>query len=234
MPRISKEQDFFDRQNEILDCAQRFIYSKGYEAMTIQDILDDLSISKGAFYHYFRSKRALLEGLTSRFIQNASALVNPILDDPSLSSLEKLARYFDSVASWKLAQKEFMIQLLRVWFKDENSLLRQKMISAGTEFLSPHLIRLINQGIQEGCMQVEDPEMAAKVIYSLMISLGDELGNTILSTDDTNETRTRDQLAESMIAANRAYTDAMERILSVTRGSINLIQEPMLREWIAP
>jgi hypothetical protein len=76
--------------------------------------------------------------------------------------------------------------------------------------------------------------MAAKVIYSLMISLGDELGNTILSTDDTNETRTRDQLAESMIAANRAYTDAMERILSVTRGSINLIQEPMLREWIAP
>jgi AcrR family transcriptional regulator len=234
MPRISKEQDFFDRQNEILDCAQRFIYSKGYEAMTIQDILDDLNISKGAFYHYFRSKRALLEGLTSRSIQNASALVNPILDDPSLSSLEKLARYFDSVASWKLAQKEFMIQLLRVWFKDENSLLRQKMISAGTEFLSPHLIRLINQGIQEGCMQVEDPEMAAKVIYSLMISLGDELGNTILSTDDTNETRTRDQLAESMIAANRAYTDAMERILSVTRGSINLIQEPMLREWIAP
>ncbi len=29
-------------------------------------------------------------------------------------------------------------------------------------------------------MQVENPEMAAKVVYSLMISLGDELGKTIL------------------------------------------------------
>jgi AcrR family transcriptional regulator len=234
MPRISKEQDYFERQNEILDSAQRLIYSKGYEAMTIQDILDDLSISKGAFYHYFRSKHALLEGLTTRSIENASALVNPILDDPSLGSLEKLSKYFDSVASWKLAQKDFMIQLLRVWYKDENSILRQKMLAAGTEFLSPQLTKLINQGIKEGCMQVEDPAMGAKVVYSLMLSLGDELGTAILSLDDPTHTRTRDQLAESMIAANRAYTNAMERILGMPKGSVVLIQEPLLREWITP
>ena len=41
------------RRNEILDVAQRLIYTKGYEQMTIQDILDGLQISKGAFYHYF-------------------------------------------------------------------------------------------------------------------------------------------------------------------------------------
>ncbi len=107
MSRISKEQDYFERRNEILDSAQKLIYSKGYEAMTIQDILDDLNISKGAFYHYFRSKHALLEGLTARSIENASALVNPILDDPSLGSLEKLAKYFDSCGKLEAGSKGF-------------------------------------------------------------------------------------------------------------------------------
>ena len=31
-----------DRRGDILDVAQRLVYSKGYEQMTIQDVLDDL------------------------------------------------------------------------------------------------------------------------------------------------------------------------------------------------
>lgn len=234
MPRVTKEQDYFERRNEILDAAQRLIYSKGFESMTIQDILDDLKISKGAFYHYFRSKHALLEGLTDRSIQNALVLVKPILEDPNLSSLQKLARYFDAVASWKLAQKDYMLQLLRVWFKDENSLLRQKMTSAGYQFLSPHLSKLIEQGIREGSMKVNDPEISAKVVYSLMLSLGDELGRTILDADNSRPDKKREQYAQSMIATARAFTNAIERILGVPNGSIILIQEPMLKQWILP
>ncbi len=234
MPRISKEKVYFERRNDILDTAQRLIYSKGFDSMTIQDILDDLKISKGAFYHYFRSKLALLEGLIDRSIQNALILVNPILDDPNLSSLQKLARYFDTVASWKLAQKNYMIQLLLVWFKDENSLLRQKMTSAGIEFLAPHLSRLIEQGLREGSMKVNNPEMSAKVVYSLMLSLGDELGRTILDVENSPPGRNREQYAQSMIATVRAFTDAIERILGVPNGSIILIQEPMLKQWILP
>jgi AcrR family transcriptional regulator len=234
MPRISVEQDYFDRRNEILDSAQKLIYSKGFESMTIQDLLDDLGISKGAFYHYFRSKHELLEALTDRSIQAALLLVNPILDDPSLSSLEKLAGYFDTIASWKLAQKEYMIQLLKVWYKDENSLLRQKMTSAGIEFLSPHMSRLIQQGIQEGSMQVDDPDMAAKVVYSIMLNLGEELGRNILAAEEPHQTRTPKQFADSMLAANRAYTRAIERILGMSDGSFKLIQNQQLEEWILP
>jgi AcrR family transcriptional regulator len=233
MPRISIEQDYFDRRNEILDSAQKLIYSKGYESMTIQDLLVDLGISKGAFYHYFNSKHALLEGLTHRAIESALRLVEPILEDPKLSSLEKLEKYFDSVATWKLAQKDFMIQLLRVWYKDENSLLRQKMTTAGIEFLSPHMSKLIQQGVREGSMKVENPEMAAKVVYSLMLGLGDELGKTILAVGEPDRKNPRDQFAESMFAVTQAYTDAIERILGMPGESIRLIQEQQLQEWIA-
>ena len=73
MARIVKEQAYAEKRNEILDVAQRLVYTKGYEQMTIQDILDDLQISKGAFYHYFDSKQALLEALIERMLQEDTA-----------------------------------------------------------------------------------------------------------------------------------------------------------------
>ncbi len=232
MPRISNEQDYFDRRTEILDAAQRLIYSKGYDAMTIQDILDDLKISKGAFYHYFRSKHALLEGLIDRSMQQATGLVKPILEDSVLSSLEKLARYFDTVSSWKVAQKEYMIQLLKVWYKDENSIFRQKMMAAGVEFLSPVLEKLISQGENEGLMRVNDPKITAKVVYSLMMSLGEELGELILSMEQPQNRSSREECYRLMKQTNSGFTEAIERVLGVSKGTITLVSDPVLKAWI--
>lgn len=53
MARLVKEEEYNAKRNEILDIALSLVYSKGYEQMTIQDILDGLHISRGAFYHYF-------------------------------------------------------------------------------------------------------------------------------------------------------------------------------------
>ncbi|HXZ05870.1 MAG TPA: TetR family transcriptional regulator, partial [Ktedonobacteraceae bacterium] len=47
MARIVKEKEFAGKRNEILDVAQRLIYTRGYEQMTVQDILEELEISKG-------------------------------------------------------------------------------------------------------------------------------------------------------------------------------------------
>jgi AcrR family transcriptional regulator len=232
MPRISKEQDYFERQNEILDTAQTLIYSKGYESMTIQDILDNLGISKGAFYHYFSSKHALLEGLIDRSMTQATKLVHPILEDPDLTSLEKLTRYFDAVSNWKVAQKEYMIQLLKVWYKDENSIFRQKMMAAGVEFLSPILVKLISQGVEEGVMIVDDPKMTAKVVYSLMINLGEELGGLILTRDQPENQLSRKDCIRLMNQTNSAFTQALERVLGIRPGSIVLVSARVLEEWI--
>ena len=60
MARSVNEKEYAFKRNQILDVTQRLVYTKGYEQMAIQDILDELLISKGAFYHYFDSKPALL------------------------------------------------------------------------------------------------------------------------------------------------------------------------------
>ena len=129
MPRVLIEEDYAARRNEIVDVARKLVYTKGYEQMSIQDILDEMKISKGAFYHYFKSKPALLEALIDRLADEAEAKFIPLLNDPTRPALEKLCRYFGSAVQWKATQKDFILALLRIWYSDENALTRQKVFT---------------------------------------------------------------------------------------------------------
>ena len=66
MVRVVNEAAYAARRNAILDAALRAVMTKGYEQMAISDLLSELQISSGAFYHYFDSKPALLLALVER------------------------------------------------------------------------------------------------------------------------------------------------------------------------
>src|SRR5580765_1795761 len=105
MARAIKEDEYAAKRNQILDMVQRLIYTKGYEQMTIQDVLDGLQMSKGAFYHYFRSKPALLEAMVERMVDQIEGALRPVVDDPDLPALEKLRQFFARGSSWKVERK---------------------------------------------------------------------------------------------------------------------------------
>lgn len=48
------------RKKKVLDIAHRLFLDKGYQATSIQDIIDVAEISKGTFYNYFASKKDCL------------------------------------------------------------------------------------------------------------------------------------------------------------------------------
>jgi AcrR family transcriptional regulator len=228
MTRILKEQKYAVRRNEILDAAQRLVYTKGYEHMTIQDILDDLQRSKGAFYHYFDSKTALLEALTERMMQEAEQIITPIIADPHLSALEKFQRYFDTVARWKTAQKTLLLALLRVWYTDDNAIVRQKVTSSGLKRITPLLTAIIYQGAQEGVFMTPHPDQVCEVAFSIMLGLGDSLAEALLAQKSEKDTL---QAMQNTVAA---YTDALERVLVAPSGCLQLIDDQMLKEWVTP
>src|SRR5215470_16307595 len=105
MVRIVKEQEYAAKRDEILAAAQRLVFTKGYEQMSIQDILDVLQISKGAFYHYFDSKAALLEAFIERGQDEIEEPFRAIVDDPHLSAIEKLQRFFALLDRARSAQR---------------------------------------------------------------------------------------------------------------------------------
>ncbi len=225
MARIVKEEEYAGKRNAILDVAQRLIYTKGYEQMTIQDMLDDLQISKGAFYHYFDSKQAVLEALVERIGEEVLQFLLPIVRDPGLPALDKFRRYLATLNRWKIGQKAFFLALLRVWYADDNAIVRQKLRTAAIREIAPLLTEIIRQGIQEGVMTANYPDQVGEVIASLAQDAGETIGALLLSFDAERDDMQR---VERTVAV---YTDAIERVLGVPPGALSLVDDQTLKEW---
>jgi len=231
MPRVVKEDDYAARRNEILDAARTLVYTKGYEQMSIQDVLDAMKISKGAFYHYFDSKPALLEALIDRMGDEVEVTFLPLLDNPALPALEKLQRYFSTAVQWKAAQKDYMLALLRIWYSDENAITRQKVFAKMLQRVAPHFSRVIQQGVQEGTLSTSFPEQATEISLYLILGLGDKFGEIILGHEAGIINLNAEEKFCIMQKAVAAYTDALERVLGASAGSIQLMDDDSIRVW---
>jgi len=228
MARVINESEYAGRRNEILDAAQRLVYTKGFRQMTIQDVLDELGISKGAFYHYFGSKQDLLEGLVARMMEAVVALVVPVVRDPALGPLEKLERFFRDISGWKIERKSFIQALFQSWYSDDNAIVRHKVMAASMDVVGPLLTEIIQEGTRAGVLRPAYPDQAARLFFTLAVGLGDALGAALLSAEsNTDDLRG----IESTVAA---YTGAIEHALGAPSGSLHLFYMDALSEWMMP
>jgi len=234
MPRIINPDEYEQKRGEILDVAQRLIYTKGYERMSIQDILDELKISKGAFYHYFDSKQSLLEALTARMMTEVEKFLIPIVQNPEHTALEKLEQFFGSVARWKSARKTYLNNLLSVWYHDHNAIVRQKLTATGGKWMSPFLMEIIQQGIREGALHpgIEFNEEAAQVVIALMVSMGEKIAMSMVRLEPDASSDQRQATLREIENLVVAYRSAIERVLGAPAGSISLFDLDILRDWV--
>ena len=226
MARVVNEVAHAARRNAILDAAQRAIATKGYEQMAIADLLDELGISSGAFYHYFDSKPALLAALVERMGSTVEAQMLPIVHDPELGAIEKFQRFFAAADRWKLAHKDLVLAYTRVWYADDNAIVRHKLYSTRIRRLVPWLEEMILQGVQEGVFQTSYPDQAARLIISLFEDLGYACAELLLSEDCS----LADLPRLERIAA--ATSDAIERVLGAPANSLWLATRDDLAQWL--
>lgn len=225
MARIVNKEEYELRRNDILDVAQRVVYTKGYEQMSIQDILGEMKISKGAFYHYFDSKQTLLEALIERLANQILQLMIPIVNDESLPASKKLLRIFDAASRWKTDRKETLLTLVKVWYSDDNVILRQRVQSAIIPKLQPHLTSIVYQGVREGVFHTQYPQQVSGIIFSTLQIFGDNLISLISKLELRNEAMLK------LDAISASYQEAVERILGAEPGTLPLFDTAILREW---
>jgi len=228
MARTIKQEEYDLRRNKILDAAQRLVYTKGYEQMSIQDLLAEVQISKGAFYHYFLSKQDLMEGMIERMASQGINLMTPIVDDVHLDARQKMLRLFDFAARWKAARKEVLLTLVKVWYADENALLRQKSQAALLPRIIPLITRIIRQGNDEGVFHTTFPEQTCEIVFSMMMGIGESMIKRLLLPDPNVEVV---QYLEGLTAS---YQDAIERVLGAAPGSLPLFDPSIFKEWFPP
>jgi hypothetical protein len=162
-----------------------------------------------------------------------------IVQDPNLTALEKLHRYFEMSTYWKTSNMALLMELVEIWYSDENALARQKMLASTVEHLGPFFTEIINQGVREGVFTTPYPEIASQVTINLIYDLAYTSGQMLVA-DHSNSVHSNSveamhsdtlQRAETLFAA---YSDALERVLGAPKGSIHLMAAEALKVWFSP
>ncbi len=215
------------RRDEILDVAERLIRARGYDAMSIQSVQDELGCSRGALYHYFGSKEAILEAVIERMTAIGMTVLTPVAEDPSLSALEKLQTLFATAGSWKSARSDLLLPLIRSWYQPGNDLARVRAEAAAYEEFRPLMAAILRQGVAEGTMDPSSADHAAVVVTALLAGSTDAIRRLLI---DRLEGRVPYEEVERFL---HAYDEAIERILGLPAGSFTLIGPDSLRTWFA-
>jgi TetR/AcrR family transcriptional regulator, transcriptional repressor for nem operon len=80
---------------KLLDAALQVIRAKGYSATTIDDICYAAGLTKGSFFHHFRSKQDLALAATTHFSQMAGSLFAAAPYQSLPDPLDRLLAYID-------------------------------------------------------------------------------------------------------------------------------------------
>lgn len=233
MARTVKPEKFAAKRNEILDTALRLVMTKGFEQMAIQEILDQLGISAGAFHHYFDSRAALLEALIERMQGDLEQQLLAFIDDPNLSAPEKLQRFLDTIDRLRSTRKDVVLDLLHIWYSDDNAVVRQKVDAMIVERRAPLLNGIVRQGIQEGFFTTPYPEQCGEIILSLLQGMGSTHARLLLSVEraSTGKGANRDT-AGAIIAVYAANMTAIECVLGTKQPFLNRVDEDAVKEWL--
>lgn len=215
------------KRDAFIDAAQRVLARKGYDQMSVQDVIDDLGTSKGAFYHYFDSKTGLLDAIIDRMVENGLARYGTVIVDPDRTALEKFEGFFAGIADYKVDQRELILRTMDTWLSEENTIVREHFRRGLVVRLRPLLSAIVRQGVAEGTFDVRSPDGTAAVLVSLLLGLNEEVAHLFFEVDAGTVPMTQ---LEGRIDA---YVEAFERVLGARPGQLSFGSPSRIREWHA-
>ena len=159
MPRNKYPEETVQK---ILDASLKLFLEKGYEETTVLDIISEMGgLTRGAFYHHFKSKEEVFDALCEKLFYESNPF-EKAKSHKELNGLEKLKfvlrTSFDETEPHQLSMAS--MQLL------ESPAFLKKLIESNQE-LAPMYQELIEEGIQDGSIQSEQPKLLADLFVLL-------------------------------------------------------------------
>lgn len=209
--RIIKEYE--ERRKEILETAERLFLTKGYTKTTVNDILKEIGIAKGTFYHYFKSKEEVMDEIIMRIIKEDVAKAKVIVSNPNIPVLEKLFRVLMEQSPKSGDVKDKMIEQFH---QPNNAEMHQKSLVQSIIHLSPVLTEILEQGIEEGIFSTSYPQETIELLLSSAQVIFDE-GLFQWKT-------------EEMMRRVKAYIKMMEVSVGAKEGSFSYMLEVLMKQ----
>ena len=148
----------------ILDTASRLFFQKGYDRTTLQDIIDATKLSKGAIYHHFASKEAIIIAVVDRVGEAQSAMLAEVRDRKGLTGAEKLREMFRT--SLRMSFQGKILYMLPFIIENPKFMTLQMQSILG-EASPDYVLPVLREGIADGSIQADHPEELSEVLLIL-------------------------------------------------------------------
>lgn len=216
--KISTKMKPEERRNQLLDCAQTLFFSKGFNDTTLAELLSRANVSKGGFYHYFKSKDDLLLGVLGRMAGAVLAQLDVIASDDDTSALDRLLRSLRLLSEHQRKHDQSgQIDCMQILSNDTSILLREHFWSAVRDRTKPVLTKIVEEGRSDGTFKVADAETAAESIFLLVTFLDLPLLRAIKAS----ETHAADHFADKLQLAMDMQAFTVDRMLGLPDGTID-------------
>ncbi|WP_438838359.1 TetR/AcrR family transcriptional regulator [Streptococcus pluranimalium] len=150
----------------ILEVAANLFLTKGYEQTRISDIIGGLDgLTKGAIYHYFKSKEDIFEAVVKEIGLQNKITFDKIKFSKDITGSEKITQLVSlSLANGNMETITTISPKLLDNPKLLSSFLEQMQEITIPEYLYP----IITEGIQDGSIRTDNPQQLAELIAVLL------------------------------------------------------------------
>ncbi|SMC95530.1 transcriptional regulator, TetR family [Primorskyibacter flagellatus] len=207
-----------ERRVHILDAAQKLFFARGWDDVTIAEVLSAAEISKGGFYHHFSAKEDLLDGVVERFTTQALMAAQAARDATSGNALQRFNAFLAESNRWKAEQGRQMKFFIDVMLRPGNDVLFDRITTAANAAAMPVLLEMIGQGVDEGIFDIPDIALVGETIMGLSRGRRMVLKEAFYAAEQGDLDRATECLDRRMVAE----AALIDRILGLPRGSVLL------------
>jgi len=215
VPRVIKHPDI--RRQELLDIAARSFAERGYDSTTVDDVIRQAGLSKGAFYYYFPSKEALLEGLATAAATRALEALQPVMNASGLGAVDRLNAFLRQGRQTHDAAATLAV--FESIFRPDNVVLYHRMHAAVMAVMLPPLTEILAQGVAEGSIRSNDPRTTAELVLMLGTMTHDVVGRLLGAGPE--------EWAAAIAAFEHRLIEqgiAVDRILGLPDGTVAFVE----------
>jgi AcrR family transcriptional regulator len=152
------------RRQAILDAGALLMQQRGFVGTTVEDVTDQLDLTKAAFYYYVENKEQLLFQIATQTLALADASVSAI-ERSNVRSDRKLVEMIDSFVRLVAERPAFFT----VYFQEKGHLSATHLRTATRveRKIAGALERVLRDGMAAGAFRTCDPAVAAFAILGM-------------------------------------------------------------------
>jgi AcrR family transcriptional regulator len=165
---MNMQQRSEETRTKIMESAIKLFSNQGFNKASVDDICAQAGISKGAFYHHFKSKQELFLALLDGWLQTIDSAIEASKDMTAPETFTQMTEAFPYIFE---TAGNGLPMFLEFWLQASRDKKIWDASIAPYRRYHKYFTSLIKKGVDEGSFVEVDPELTSRMIVSTAMGL---------------------------------------------------------------